>query len=234
MCSGSHQTARKYSIGYRGGIDQSFLLQVARRVSGLSQAELARLAGTSQATVSTYERGLKSPSLKVAARLLGVMGWEFTLQLRVDFHELHPHGIVAFWVPNRLWRVPTPNCFSRLHIPDLLQFTEQNTWDLRDLTDRRRAYEILIRCGSPQQMIRWLDGGFLVELWDELDLPDSVRQAWAPAMRTATRGRSVDSLSYFDEPLPESGPLATIGKYESLPPQPPPPPPRRSRFDPRP
>jgi hypothetical protein len=53
-----------------------------------------------------------APSLKVAGRLLGAMGRELTLRSRIDFVEHHPTGIVAFWVPNRLWRVPTPDCFA--------------------------------------------------------------------------------------------------------------------------
>ena len=55
-------------------IDPSYLIEMARRASGLTQAELARQAGTSQATVSAYERGLKTPSIKVAARLLASAG----------------------------------------------------------------------------------------------------------------------------------------------------------------
>ena len=85
----------------------------------MTQAELARRAGTSHATVSAYERGLKTPSVKVAARLFGVLGWELTLRSRVEFTEYHPTGIVAFWAPDRLWRVPAPDCFAILRVPDL-------------------------------------------------------------------------------------------------------------------
>jgi transcriptional regulator with XRE-family HTH domain len=210
---------------------------VARRVAGVTQAELARRAGTSQATVSAYERGLKTPSVKVAARLLGVLGWEFTLRSRVEFVEHHPEGIVAFWAPNRLWRVPAPDCFTTLTVPDLLGHTEQNDWNLADPTDRRRAYEILIRRGMPQMMIRWLDGGFLVDCWDDLDLPDPVRAAWGPAITHATRSHSSNIFSwhYHDED-PETADLARITWQEFLP-KPPPPPARRqrrTRFDPRP
>lgn len=74
-----------------------------------------------------------------------------------------------------MWRVPTPDCFDTLRMPDLLQYTAQGEWDLAARTDRRRAYELLIREGGPQQMIRWLDGAFLFDLWGELDLPGPVR-----------------------------------------------------------
>ena len=46
-------------------MDRAYLIEVARRASGLTQAELAARSGTSQATMSAYERGLKSPTLKV-------------------------------------------------------------------------------------------------------------------------------------------------------------------------
>ncbi len=240
----SQRTDQIHSIGYHTGygdristIDDGdfYLLEVARRVAGLTQKELARRSVTSQATVSAYERGLKTPSVKVAARLLAVMGWEFTLRSRVRFTEHHPTGIVAFWAPDRLWRVPTPDCFATLRVPDLIGHTDQNEWNLRDPADRRRAYEILIRRGLPQMMIRWLDGGFLVDLWDQLDLPDPVRDAWAPAITDATRSHSSNIFSWHgDDEDPETADLARIMSMEFLPKPPPPPPPRRSRFDPRP
>jgi len=49
-------------------------LRRARANAGLSQAELARRAGTSQATVSAYESGGKQPSIDTLARLLKVTG----------------------------------------------------------------------------------------------------------------------------------------------------------------
>jgi transcriptional regulator with XRE-family HTH domain len=234
-CTAETNDPAKYTrSGIVAVIDPSYLIEIARRARGLSQAELARQAGTSQAAVSAYERGLKTPSIAVAARLLGVLGWELTLRSRVTFTEHHPKGIVAFWAPNRLWRVPTPDCFATLYVPDLLGHTEQDQWNLGDPADRRRAYEILIRRGMPQMMIRWLDGGFLVDLWDELDLPDPVRTAWGPAVRGASRSHSSNVFSWTSGEAPETGPLASIEYLEFLPKPPPPPPPRRSRFDPRP
>lgn len=46
----------------------------ARLRAGLSQTELARRAGTSQATVSAYESDTKRPSTATLERLLGVAG----------------------------------------------------------------------------------------------------------------------------------------------------------------
>lgn len=48
----------------------------ARRRAGLSQRQLAALAGTSQATISAYESGHKHPSVPVLERLLRATGAE--------------------------------------------------------------------------------------------------------------------------------------------------------------
>jgi transcriptional regulator with XRE-family HTH domain len=42
--------------------------------SGLTQADLAARAGTSQATISAYESGAKQPSLATFSRLLAAAG----------------------------------------------------------------------------------------------------------------------------------------------------------------
>lgn len=215
-------------------MDRSFLIERARRARGLSQVQLAALAGTSQATLSAYERGLKSPSLKVATRILAVLDQELTLRTRVDWVEHHPKGIVKFWAPSMLWAVEPPTCFATLRIPDSIHNTGMRTWNMRDREERRGVYEQLIRRGLPQQMIRWIDGGLLIDLWDELDLPDPVREAWEPAIRLATQPLDVDGLRFFFSENPEVARTARVQGYEPLPPPPPPPPLRRSRFDPRP
>ena len=77
-------------------------------------------------------------------------------------------------------------------------------------------------------MIRWLDGGFLVDCWDQLDLPDPVRDAWEPAVRArdAVTLAATSSPGTSDED-PETGPVwpGSAG-MEFLPKPPPPPPPR--------
>jgi transcriptional regulator with XRE-family HTH domain len=46
----------------------------ARLAAGLTQAELARRSGTSQATLSAYEHGTKVPSASTLARVLAAAG----------------------------------------------------------------------------------------------------------------------------------------------------------------
>jgi predicted nucleotidyltransferase/DNA-binding XRE family transcriptional regulator len=60
------------------------LLQQARRRAGLSQAELADLAGTSQSAINRYERGVVEPSLSTLRRLLQACGARLQIELLPD------------------------------------------------------------------------------------------------------------------------------------------------------
>ena len=55
-------------------MDAGSLLRDARRRAELTQTELAELSGTSQATLSAYERGSKTPSADTLARVLAAAG----------------------------------------------------------------------------------------------------------------------------------------------------------------
>lgn len=59
-------------------MDARTLLRDARRRVGLTQAQLAELSGTSQATLSAYERGSKTPSADTLARVLAAAGVRLT------------------------------------------------------------------------------------------------------------------------------------------------------------
>lgn len=55
-------------------MDIAHEITAARHAAGLTQAGLAERAGTSQATVSAYEAGRKTPSAQTFARLLAASG----------------------------------------------------------------------------------------------------------------------------------------------------------------
>ena len=59
-------------------MDPGASLRSARRRAGLTQAELAARAGTSQATISAYEHGRKAPSIETLGRLLAAVGARLT------------------------------------------------------------------------------------------------------------------------------------------------------------
>jgi len=50
------------------------LLRHVRRRRGLTQAELARRAGTSQPVISAYEHGRRDPTFRTLERLVGAGG----------------------------------------------------------------------------------------------------------------------------------------------------------------
>jgi hypothetical protein len=53
------------------------------------------------------------------------------------------------------------------------------TYDLDVPVDRARVYEQVLREGTEEDVRFYIDAEALLELWDELVLPLSVRQAWA-------------------------------------------------------
>jgi transcriptional regulator with XRE-family HTH domain len=55
-------------------MDPGSLIALARRRAGMTQAELAKRAGTSQPVISAYEHGRRDPSVGTLARLIAAAG----------------------------------------------------------------------------------------------------------------------------------------------------------------
>lgn len=71
-----------------------------RRLSGLTQAALAQLAGTSQPTIAQYESGAKSPTLATLKKLAAALGLEMMVNFvppmsREDRRSLAYHRAIA-------------------------------------------------------------------------------------------------------------------------------------------
>jgi len=164
------------------------LILKARHGSGLSQRALAEKAGTSQATLSAYERGVKTPSLAVAERIVEAAGYRLDLVTQVHFTQQVAPGVRPFWVPNRLWRGKLPDCFATISMRDPAYLRGVTRFTLRRRASRRRMYEKLLRNGLPDELIDWIDGALLVDIWDELKLPQPIRRAWQPAVDLAGNG----------------------------------------------
>lgn len=56
------------------------------------------------------------------------------------------------------------------------------TYDLSDRRQRARCYEVMLREGGAGDMLRYIDGALLFDLWDELVLPRALRAAWQPVI----------------------------------------------------
>ena len=158
------------------------VIEEARLASGLGQAELAALSGTSQPTLSAYERGKKTPGLAVAERIVNAAGWNIALQPRVSFTE-HPAPTgfrFPFTVPDRLWRLEAPACFRTIKFFDLIdEDNDKFWWDLSLRADRKLVYERLLTYGDEGSLRLYLDAALLIDLWPDLDVPEPMRTYWA-------------------------------------------------------
>jgi transcriptional regulator with XRE-family HTH domain len=65
-----------------GALRSGRLIREARRLRGLTQAELARRLGTTQSAVSNWERGRDTPRVDTLARILEACGLEADITFR--------------------------------------------------------------------------------------------------------------------------------------------------------
>lgn len=155
------------------------LLLEARRIAGLSQGAFAEAAGTSRPTLSAYEHGRKSPTLETVARIVGVAGLALTLTPKIAFRQAAIDRGRPILVPTILPRLPLERAFAVVELPLHLNWSDRGRrFDLRNRHDRARVYEIVLREGGPTDVMTYVDGALLVDLWDELVLPVAVRAAW--------------------------------------------------------
>jgi hypothetical protein len=56
---------------------------------------------------------------------------------------------------------------------------------MRDRRERAWVYEIVLREGTREDILTYIDGALLVDLWDEMVLPRDVRAAWQPLISEA-------------------------------------------------
>ena len=64
------------------------LIKAVRRRSGLTQAELAERAGTSQPVVSAYEHGRRDPSFATLNKLIGAGGHRLQIRAVADLSDV--------------------------------------------------------------------------------------------------------------------------------------------------
>jgi transcriptional regulator with XRE-family HTH domain len=172
-------------FGYVLVVDRRSLLEAARVARGLTQDAVARRSGTSQPTLSAYERGTKSPTLAVAKRILHALDFELGLQPRVTFREVHGEQGRTYVVPDQLWRVDPPACFAP--IDGLDAHGEARRFNLLDRDTRIEGYIWLLRRGDEAQLFKHLDAALLVDAWPTIAprLSHELRGLWAPLVYAA-------------------------------------------------
>lgn len=162
------------------------ILVRARLGAGFSQEELAMRSGTSRPTLSAYENGHRSPTLRTAERILAAAGYELTATARITFAEqATSHGRPVL-VPSSLPRLDPGQALTTVTLPLHLDWSGSNRrYDLRDRRQRARVYEITLREGTAEDLITYIDGVLLIELWEDLVLPRGVRLAWEPLVHSS-------------------------------------------------
>ena len=159
----------------------SGLLAQVRRLAGLSQVELAGRAGTSRTAVSAYEHGHKSPSLDTFERLLAGAGYDLDVRPRINFAQVVGARGRTLFVPDRLPQLAPEFALAEVALPLALNWSQPGrVFRLADRGDRARVYETVLREGGPRDVLAYVDGNLLVDLWLELVLPRDVREAWSP------------------------------------------------------
>jgi transcriptional regulator with XRE-family HTH domain len=164
------------------------LLEQVRLGAGLTQDQLAGRAGTSRPTLSAYEHGRKSPTVATFAKLLSGAGWELTAQPLVFFTQRRSPRGRPTWVPDRLPRLDVARALAVVELPLHLNWSAPGrVFDLGVRADRARVYEIVLQEGRPADILAYVDGALLADLWEDLVLPQAVRSAWDPVIRAAGR-----------------------------------------------
>jgi len=163
------------------------VIEQARRAVGASQQQLARWANTQQSSISEYESRRKSPTLEVVERLLGVIDFELAIKPIIAFTDHEDPEIGTYVVPEKLWSVPMPDCFSKVQVAGLLLRSKRTkVWDLSVEAERIEYYEWVIVRGLEDLMVESVDGILLMQVWDRLNIPDVIRAAWQPVLDAAT------------------------------------------------
>ena len=146
----------------------------------MTQRALAQAATTSQAAIARYEAGQVLPELRTLDRLLSACGHHLTLDARPARRtgtESATHRPVA--IPDDLADPDLPKAHGTVALPIHLRWSgPPRTYDLDDRRDRARLYEQVLREGDEDDIRHYVRLEDLLDLWDELVLPDSLRTAW--------------------------------------------------------
>jgi transcriptional regulator with XRE-family HTH domain len=161
------------------------VIEAARKAAGLSQRQLADWARTQQSSVSEYESRRKSPTLAVVERLLDAADHDLVARPRVFFEYVEDPDVGGFLVPDRLWQVPIPDCYSRVEVFYLRAITGYDVWDLAIPEERIEFYGLAMQHGNEEILLNAVDGTLLVEAWASLELPEVIRGAWQPLIDAA-------------------------------------------------
>ena len=163
------------------------MIAEARRRAALSQEALAERAGTSRTAVCAYEAGTKDPRAETVERLVEAAGYRLELVPSIAWSTLGT-GRKTFSCPSVLPHLEPRRAFATIELPHHLRWSGRREFSLSDRQDRMRVYEIVLTEGLPDDIEGLIDGGLLVDLWDDLYLRKDIRSAWQPLIDKARDG----------------------------------------------
>ena len=164
--------------------DFASTLKTSRLAAGLTQADLAERTGIARPNIAGYENRRREPLFATALKLLDAANACTEIEPPVTWRwtdDRRPYAI-----PSRLWRLSPVVALSRVEPgPHLWWSGPPLELDMGQRPDRCRAYELVLREGSPQDIEALVDAVLLCEAWPDLTLPRSLRAAWAPLIVVA-------------------------------------------------
>ncbi len=159
-------------------------LRAERLRQGLTQAGIALATGIARPNIAAYESGRREPRLSTAAELLAAVDCSLTIAPTITW--TWTNGLRPYAVPTRLWRLPIHQALTTITTSQHLWWSgPDRTFDLADPQQRRRAYEIVLREGTPHDIEAIIDGLLLIDAWLHLVIPTQIRQAWTPIIDAA-------------------------------------------------
>ncbi len=73
---------------------------------------------------------------------------------------------------------------GRVTLPNRIAWSGQGEYDLDDLDDRRRVYELVMTEGTEDDVRTYIDLDVLLVMWDTMWLAPHVREQWAERLRS--------------------------------------------------
>lgn len=117
---------------------------------------------------------------------MAAAGFDLALTPRIEFVEAGTGCGRPILVPTALPRLLVHQALATVELPLHLNWSDRGRrFDLRDRRQRARVYEIVLREGGPADVLTYVDGALLIDLWDELVLPLAVRAAWQDVVSSA-------------------------------------------------
>lgn len=99
--------------------------------------------------------------------------------VRIGFREAGFYRGRPIRIPAVLPCLSAERALATVELPFHLNWSDRGRlFDLSDRRQRARVYELVIREGGPSDVLAYIDGALLIELWDELVLPVAIRAAW--------------------------------------------------------